>query len=266
MDAGDELYSLPAAEFTAARDALARRLRADGRREDAEAVKKLRRPTAAAAALNRAVRARPEALEELLCAGRNLTRAQERLVAGHGDRSVLREASEHVREATSALAALAAEQERLSPGSEDRVRATLHAALVDATVREALSAGRLEREAEPGGGLGGASSELAAPRPERRAAAPSVRAARQAEDARRRAAGERLAEASREARDIERKLGRAAKRAERTAAAVDTQRERLAAAEREAAEAEKEAAALQAALRRAKGEAAAAQAEVEEAG
>ena len=41
----DRLYELPPGEFTAARDEAAKRLRAEGRRELADEVKRLRKPT-----------------------------------------------------------------------------------------------------------------------------------------------------------------------------------------------------------------------------
>ena len=44
----DELYGLPLEDFVAQRDALAKRLRADGDRDAAAAVKKLPKPTRAA--------------------------------------------------------------------------------------------------------------------------------------------------------------------------------------------------------------------------
>ena len=55
----DALYGLPLEDFVAERDALAKRLRGEGRREDAQAVKALAKPTVAAWAVNQAVRARP---------------------------------------------------------------------------------------------------------------------------------------------------------------------------------------------------------------
>ena len=48
----DRLYGLPLAEFTKERDALARRLRADNRRDDAATVAELRKPVLAAWVVN----------------------------------------------------------------------------------------------------------------------------------------------------------------------------------------------------------------------
>ncbi len=81
----NDLYGLPLADFTKARDELARRLRREGRRDDAEAVKALRKPTVAAWALNQLARRRPGDVERLLATGERLREAQEALLAG-GDR------------------------------------------------------------------------------------------------------------------------------------------------------------------------------------
>ena len=56
----DRLYGLPAEDFTAARDALAKELRGAKRRDEADAVKQRRRPTAPAAAINQLARLEPE--------------------------------------------------------------------------------------------------------------------------------------------------------------------------------------------------------------
>ena len=52
----DRLYGLPLAEFTKERDALARRLRADNRRDDAATVAELRKPVLAAWVVNQLAR------------------------------------------------------------------------------------------------------------------------------------------------------------------------------------------------------------------
>src|SRR4051794_41911269 len=61
----DRLYGLPLAEFTAARNALAKELGG----EEGKGVKALRKPSAAAWALNQAVREAPDKLAEVLTAG-----------------------------------------------------------------------------------------------------------------------------------------------------------------------------------------------------
>ena len=147
VDEADDLYGLPDGEFTAARDALAKRLRGEKRREEADAVKALRRPSVAAAAINRAVR--EHGADDLLAAGEALREAHEALLSGDGDATAVREATTREREAVREFARLAL-GEGASAATEDKVRATLHAASVDDDVRERLVAGRLEREAEAG--------------------------------------------------------------------------------------------------------------------
>jgi hypothetical protein len=147
VDEADELYGLPDDEFTSARDVLAKRLRGEKRRDDADAVKALRRPSVAAGAINRAVR--EHGADDLLAAGEALREAHEALLSGNGDAAAVREATASEREAVRDFARLAL-GEGASPSTEEKVRATLHAASVDDDVREALAAGRLEREAEAG--------------------------------------------------------------------------------------------------------------------
>jgi hypothetical protein len=78
----DQLYSLPFDEFTAGRDALAKRLRDDGERADAERVRKLRKPPRSVWLVNQGVRAEPGAAERLLQAGERLAKAQDAALSG----------------------------------------------------------------------------------------------------------------------------------------------------------------------------------------
>ena len=64
-DAADDLYGLPLDAFVPERDALAKRLRAEGRRDEAAEVKALRKPSVAAWAVNQAVRSQPRAARAL---------------------------------------------------------------------------------------------------------------------------------------------------------------------------------------------------------
>ncbi|WP_149038293.1 hypothetical protein [Kitasatospora sp. MBT63] len=65
----DELYALPVSEFTAARDGAAARARRDGDRELAARLRKLRRPTASAHAVNLLARNHRSELADLLDLG-----------------------------------------------------------------------------------------------------------------------------------------------------------------------------------------------------
>jgi hypothetical protein len=147
LDDADDLYGLPLDEFTAARDALAKRLRGEKRREESDAVKGLKRPSVSAGAINLAVR--EHGADDLLAAGEALRDAHEALLAGKVDAKAVREATAREREAVRAFARLALGM-GASASTEDKVRATLHAASVDDDVRDLLVAGRLERDAEAG--------------------------------------------------------------------------------------------------------------------
>ncbi|MDQ4005357.1 MAG: hypothetical protein M3135_03525, partial [Actinomycetota bacterium] len=68
----DELYDLRPEEFTAARDGLVRSLKDAGDGDAAAEVKKLRRPTVVAWALNQLVRRHRRRVEELIAAGEAL--------------------------------------------------------------------------------------------------------------------------------------------------------------------------------------------------
>jgi hypothetical protein len=279
----DRLYDLPPAEFTPARDALAKELKAGGDAEAAAAVKALRKPSAAAWAINRAARDVPDGLRALLDAGDALRAAQADLLAGTAERTDLRRAGETERAAVSAMVAAAAEAAEaaghpLSAASATRVRETLHAAALDDGVRDALAAGRLEREAEA---AGFASGLVAAAAPARRAAPKAAPGAPTDDRAAKRAAAKQVAERLKQARAAAREAlteaNRAAREAERVAETagkrLDVARVKAEAAQRELDEAQAreqaEATACEAAqreLRAAKGAAAAAQSALDELG
>jgi hypothetical protein len=147
----DKLYGVPLDEFVHDRDELAKRLRREGDREAAEQIKKLRKPSAGAWALNQAVRRRRKETDALLAAGERLREAHESLMAG-GDPAELREAMQEERGLASGLAdcaeAIASETGKSGPALRERVRSTLHAATVDEEAREELARGRFVRERE----------------------------------------------------------------------------------------------------------------------
>src|SRR4051794_32997842 len=151
----DRLYGLPAEDFTAARDALAKELRGAKRRDEADAVKQRRRPTAPAAAINQLARLEPERVEELIGAADELREVQERVLAGDAGRDELRAAADTERRVVAALVSAASRlPDKPSAAALEKVRATLHAAATDDDVRDAIAGGRLEREAEPAGAWG----------------------------------------------------------------------------------------------------------------
>jgi hypothetical protein len=151
----DELYGVDLDEFVGARTALAKRLRADGDREGATAVKKLPKPTRAAWAVNRLVRDRPKEIGALVDAGEALAGAQQQLLDG-ADATVLRGAAQAARRLVDALA----DEAPVDGPARDKVRATLHAATVDQDVRDEVAAGRVVRE-HSASGFGGLEALLA---------------------------------------------------------------------------------------------------------
>ena len=166
-DDADALYGLPLDAFIAERDALAKRLRADGRRDEADEVKALRKPSVAAWAVNQVVRSQPKPARALWNAGDALIAAQDDLLAGRADAAKLRTAVEDERAALDALldaarGLLTGEGHDLGDATIERVRDTLHAGAIDADAREEVAAGRAVRErAHAGLGAFGAAPPVA---------------------------------------------------------------------------------------------------------
>ena len=244
-DAVDRLYGLPLGEFTSERDRMARELRRDGSREEADLVRALRKPTVPAWALNQLARRRG-ALDELLAAGEELRSAQEQILAGGEGRDRLRAAVEAERRAIASLveqadALLAAESHKPSAQVLDRIRDTLHAASGDQQVRELLRSGRLVEDAQPVG-LGpapvgapsrGKPSAAAAP-PRRKRSDPDAGAARRRREELRtaraeiRRAEQAVARAARRVGEAEAELESARSEAERASAGLERRRDELA--------------------------------------
>ena len=140
-----DLYILPLDEFTAARDALGQRLQAEGDADEAKRVAKLRKPSVAAWALNRAARSNPELASRLVDSHKMLRQA--------GSRQAVEEASVTRRQAVAALTdAAMAELDKGSLQTRDRINRTLLAVATDAQGESDLVAGTLVRELEPSGG------------------------------------------------------------------------------------------------------------------
>src|SRR5436190_19943757 len=145
MEPADHLYALSPEDFTAARNALAKELRAAGDKDTAAAVAKLRRPSVGAHALNQVAREQPEVIEDALDAGIALREASE--AAAGGDASGLREATAAERAAAQAVGKavkphLGARADTLAPA----VLARLRAGAPDEAGGQHGRAGRLPRE------------------------------------------------------------------------------------------------------------------------
>jgi hypothetical protein len=225
----DELYREPPEGFVAARNELARELRASGDRDESNRIKKLRRPSVAAWLLNRTALSLPRSLDEFAEACRRLEEAQGRALEGDDDAvAEWRAAAAGQRASNAAVVETAAGLARDAGHSVNRhvldlVSDTLQAASGDADLRDRLMRGRLERE-ESAPTLG-----MPTVAPQRRR---DSRAAERRDLTRARQELERLRE----------ELDRAADRAERLRESVERttetlreERARLAAAKREAA-------------------------------
>jgi hypothetical protein len=147
----ERLYGLPPDEFTAERDALAKRLRTEGSRDEADAVKGLKKPSLPAWTVNQLVRRHGKELRRLLEAGESLRRAHEDALSG-GERGKLRKAADTEREIVAGLVEraepLLSEAGRPSPANLERVRNTLHAVATDEELRAELEQGRVVKDRE----------------------------------------------------------------------------------------------------------------------
>lgn len=232
----DDLYGLAPGEFTAARNALAKRLKADGDAEAAKEVAAAKKPTAPAWAVNQLARGSKARVKQLLSLGAELRAAQARLVRG-GDAGELLDLSDRerrlvqdlVEEAGKALEGIGA---RASEAALDDVRETLHAAALDEDVAAAVEEGRLVKERRAIGlGLGPPGTAAPATRrkpAEKKAPSPRVKQAeRRLEEAR---------EAAREAREAAEAAARDLDRAEREASRAAKDADRAAEREQKAAE------------------------------
>ncbi|WP_425246503.1 hypothetical protein [Streptomyces sp. NEAU-NA10] len=141
----DEMYSVPPAEFVAARDARVSEARRAKDTAAARTLAGLRRPTLAAWVSNLFVRERPEEVERLLALGETLREAHRTL-----DAATLREAGSRQHKVIGALAREAAGlAERAGhPVSESvrhEVEQIFHAALGSPDMAAQWSAGRLDK-------------------------------------------------------------------------------------------------------------------------
>jgi hypothetical protein len=133
---------------------LAGELKEAGKGAEAAEVKKLRRPSIVAWAVNAASRERPEDIAALREAGQELRRAQRKALSGGGGEE-LRRATDDRRALIQTLAAVGVEAIGARGGAHrDAIAETFDAASVDAELGERLQAGILDREARPTAGFG----------------------------------------------------------------------------------------------------------------
>ncbi len=141
LEIADALYALPMEDFTPARDARAKELKAD--KELAAAVKKLKKPSVAAWVVNLFVRREAAQVDQVIAVGDALREAQEGM-----DGAELRALTRQRRQLTSAVTQQARtiardEGLKVTQAVADQVEATLTAAMLDPHCAAAVRSGLL---------------------------------------------------------------------------------------------------------------------------
>ena len=205
-----ELYALPEADYTRARNARAKELRAEDP-ELAAAVAKLPKPSRPLATINHLARDDPSEIRALIQSGKRLRKLQEDAVGGKGQPSDLSGAMGEFRESLERVQRQARAR-GLTDALLTRVASTLRTAALDPELQPLLERGLLAEEPDAAGFAIDPSLAVAAPQP-----APSGRTdvkpkRPKATDLKR--AREKLSQAKMSLREAERELARARKAAD----------------------------------------------------
>ena len=150
-DEVDQLFQLPLAEFTDARNALAKRLKANGRANDADLVKTLTKPSVSAWTVNQLYWQHRDAFDELLAAGQRVRQAQ---ASGAASKlAEMRQALDARRESLVQLSDLASSLlsdggHNPSPDTIRRITTTLEAV---SALSDGPTLGRLTQDVDPPG-------------------------------------------------------------------------------------------------------------------
>jgi hypothetical protein len=250
----DPLFQLPPTEFTAARNALAAKLKKAGKAQDAERVKALPKPPLSAWAVNQVFWRHRKAFDRLMAAGERFKSTQAAQLAGKsGDIRAPLEARREALSEASRLAAALLESGGFdaSPDTMRRVNTTLEALATYSVHPDAPQAGRLTDDVDPPGfealaaliprGGGKRDGEVPKVIPFRQARPKASKKKLNPEDEKRRREGERRAQvaAARAAvQDAERTLRDARAAAQKAEAELKAAAGRAKQAERERAEIE----------------------------
>ena len=255
--AADELFRLPLSEFTAARNALAAKLKKDGDAEESDRIKALSKPPVSAWVANQLYWTHRIAFDRLLAAGEQFRNAQAAQLAGKSAdlRGPLEARRETLGELTKLAAKVLGEAEHpSSPEMMRRIMTTLEALATYGDHPGGPPLGRLTADVDPPGfealaslvptgahhGSGAAKGKTAPrvipfnqPKPQRaaRKAADNREDSRRAEQERR----ERQNEARKALREAERALTEARRSAERARAEMKEAAARAKTAEKEKA-------------------------------
>jgi hypothetical protein len=212
-----DLYGLPVEEFTKTRDELAKELRKAGKKEAADEVKALRKPSVSAWMINQLARRHPQEMKALVKAGDDLRKAQRSAVSGRDPERLL-EATRSHRDRLDDLTSLARHELDAGGQTLQRVGQTLRAGSIDKQASKALLAGTLATDVEQAG-FGPLLSEVPLPAPSRSRTAKAKSAPakpRKAPDRTRQQAvklRQQLQEARKEAREERRRADAAAREA-----------------------------------------------------
>ena len=141
LEIADDLYALPLADFTPARDALVKEHKAD--KALAGGIKGLRKASLAAWVVNLLVRRDPDQVDQVLAVGAALRDAQENL-----DATQLREFTKQRRQLTASVTTAARRMAReegvkTTQSVADQVEATLTAAMLEPDAARAVRSGLL---------------------------------------------------------------------------------------------------------------------------
>ncbi|WP_405064040.1 hypothetical protein OG474_20975 [Kribbella sp. NBC_01505] len=223
-EAADQLYAVPAADFIATRNELAKQLKADGDQLGSTRLKALRKPTVAAWVTNLVAHNAPDDLDDLIALGDEFREATADMDGGR-----LRELTPKRHQLLDKLVkeagrlAKAADQ-KVSADVTQKLRETLDAALVDPAAGDAVREGRLSSALRHVGfGVVDENGEPTNVTPltdERRAAARARRKTQQAEEAADTKAADEQDRAQREAEEREAKERAEAKKVFEEAVAV----------------------------------------------
>lgn len=251
----DALFKLPLAEFTAARNALAARLKKAGHAEESRLVKSFPKPSVPAWTINQLYWGKREAFDRLITTGEKFRTAQAAQLAGRS--TDIRAPLEARRLALAELSKLAASTLRAgggnpTPDTMRRITTTLEALATYGALPEAPRGGRLTDDVEPPGfetlaalvprigGTGRAAGPSHVLPFQQKARPAKARKQSPEENARREAEERKAAEAAAKAaaQEAERTLRDARKEAQRAEEALKKAAARAKEAEREKAEAE----------------------------
>ena len=144
-EALDELYAADLQEFVSTRTRLAKQLREADRRDEADALAKLRKPSVAAWVLNQLARRNRREVDLLLDAGHRLREAQAGVLSG-GEKDAFEKArntaTESIGQLTREAEKLLLERGSLSGSVLGQVSESLRSAAISGTGRELLARGQ----------------------------------------------------------------------------------------------------------------------------